>query len=184
LRTIGFNTYTVFGVYANDTDERYATFVEAATPEDAEKKAVNQAPAEILVAGVVLGKVAPVDQGMDTGLIPLPKRGYETIVATVKVGYKRIRLPLHCPECKVDLRKNEGVKQWDYWDYFWEGRIPRGEYHNDYGVAVNQDRGARTPSGMDSTIVAVVLQCNSCEFLLWNGYTEDEKPKPKKKKKN
>lgn len=181
VRTLGYKIFTVFGIYQDDTDERYTTFVEAATQEDAEKQAVKDAPSDIFVAAVVSGKVEPLDHAGDTNLVPIRGKGYETIVANVKVSYRKIKLPYHCPKCKADLRKHEAVKQWDYWDYSWEGRIPRGEYTSDYGVAVNQDRGARTPGGMDSTVTAAVLQCNGCEHFLWNGYQEEAKPKPKKR---
>jgi hypothetical protein len=52
-------TYTVVGVLA-DTDQRYCTTVEAATPDSAEKK-IRAMQSELLIAAVFEGDLTPVD---------------------------------------------------------------------------------------------------------------------------
>ena len=164
--------YTVFGVVEENNDRRYSVHVDAESPEDAEKKAVLQAPVPIIVSGVVKGKVIALDQDSNADLTPVRGKGYLTQVATVRVDYREFNVPFTCPKCKADLHKPESMKQWDYWDYYWEGRVPRGVFKGDHGIAINHDKGARTGSGFETTIVAVVLQCNHCEHELWNGYKE------------
>jgi hypothetical protein len=165
-------TYTIFGVVEESNDRRYSVHIDAESPEDAEKKAIQEAPVPIIVAGVVKGKVAALDQDSNADLTPVRGKGYVTQVATVRVDYRDFNVPFACPKCKADLLKPESMKQWDYWDYYWEGRVPRGVYKGDHGIAINHDKGARTGSGFETTIVAVVLQCNHCEYELWNGYKE------------
>lgn len=165
-------TYTVFAIHEDDNSQRYSVHVEAESPEDAEKKAQIDAPVGIVIASVVKGKVAPVDRASNADLTPIHGKGYETEVAQVRVSYLKFRVPFECPGCKQDLRKPESMIQWDYWDYFWEGRIPRGIFRGDTGIAVNHDKGARTGTGFETTIVAAVLQCNGCKLELWNGYQE------------
>lgn len=163
--------FTVFSVADDDPSRRYTVHLLAESPEDAEKKAVLEAPFAITVAAVAKGHVKPLDHEKPD-LTPILSKGYETQVASVRVSYKKVRLPFTCPKCKAGLHKYESVKQWDYWDYYWEGRIPRGVYTGDHGIAVNHEKGTRSGSGLDTTIVAVVIQCLACEYELWNGYKE------------
>ena len=164
-------TYTVFALRDDDLSKRHTMHVEADSPEDAEKKALLTAPFNIIVSAVVKGRVEALDHATPD-VTPINGKGYETQVAQVSVSYRKIRVPLACPGCKADLQQYESVKQWDYWDFFWEGRVPRGIYKGDNGIAVNHEKGARTGSGFESTIVAVVLICNKCNHELWNGYRE------------
>jgi hypothetical protein len=166
-------TYTIFAVVEDDVSQRYSVYVDAESPEDAEKKAQAEAPIGIIVACVVKGKVPALDQASNADLTPIHGKGYETQVSLVRVTQRKFHVPLECPMCKQDLRKPESMKQWDYWDYYWEGRVPRGVFKGDWGIAINHDKGTRTGIGFDTTIVAVVLQCNNCQHLLWNGYKEE-----------
>lgn len=164
--------YTIFAVFEENPDRRYSTTVTAESPEDAEKKAIAEAPATIKVAGVFSGVVESLCLRRET--IPtIHGTRYETGVSLVTVRHQTIRLPIKCPQCETDLRNPESVRQWDYWDYYWEGRIPRGVFKGDYGIAVNHDKGVRAGNGYETTIVAVVLQCSKCEYELWNGYREE-----------
>lgn len=166
-------TYTIFGIVEEYKDRTYSVNVDAESPEDAKKKAILEAPFPIIVAGVVKGKVAALDNS-NADLTPIRGKGYVTKVATVRVDYRDFNVPFACPKCKADLLKPESLLQWDYWDYYWEGRVPRGVYKGDHGIAINHDKGARTGKGFETTIIAVVLQCNHCEHELWNGYKEKD----------
>ena len=167
--------YTVFAIYEHDCDQRYTTYVDAATPEDAERKAISEAEATIIVAGVVEGRIKVVDRVSDLAVTPLRGRGYETSVACVNVAYRRVRLPFHCPKCKADLRKADALYQWDWWSHVWHGRLPRREFkaaHGHVGATLNQDIGARQPTDTSGTVVGVIVQCSKCKHEMWNGYDE------------
>lgn len=171
-------TYTVFGVMADNADERFCVFVDAHNPKEAEKKAVADTPEEIIIAGVVEGRTPSIDKHEERKVTPIRGRGYETTVARITVSYERIRVPYTCPNCKADLRKPDAVTQWDYWNMFWNGRIPRGEKEGAYGIALNHNRGAarsngRSPTDMSDTIVAYALHCANCAHALWDGLKED-----------
>jgi hypothetical protein len=53
-------TYTVIGVYA-DNDQRFATTVDASSPQEAERHARNEAGSKLLIAGVLEGTPRLVD---------------------------------------------------------------------------------------------------------------------------
>lgn len=55
-----FNTYTVLGIYP-DTEQRFATSVEAETPQRAEELAYAEADGELWIAGVIEGEHVCVD---------------------------------------------------------------------------------------------------------------------------
>ena len=163
--------YTVFALREEDLSKRHTMHVEADSPEDAEKKARLTAPFNLVVSAVVKGRIEALDH-TTPDVTPINGKGYETTVAQLTVGYRKIRIPFECPNCKADLHQYESVRQWDYWDYYWEGRIPRGVYKGDNGIAVNHEKGARTGSGFETTIVAIMLACSACHHELWNGHRE------------
>lgn len=163
--------YTVFAVYEDQKDHRYTAHVEAESPEQAEMLAVQNAPAGILVAGVAAGKIVAEDQAAIPNLTKIRGRGYTTTVAKVHVTFERIKLPLHCPTCKADLRKVDALQQLDVRTYIWAGRLPRETAEGDRGVPVNYDVGAVLGSPRDDTR-GVNIRCASCTCALWNGFSE------------
>lgn len=160
-------SYTVFGVY-DDTDERYADFIKADSPEDAEKK-VNKAHPTVVIAGVVEGEVHPVDGASPLGVTPLKGRGYETKVMALHAVVHKIRLPFSCPNCDQNLRASNTVQQLDWIEQASIGRIPRTAPLHEWGVDRNLDR--KPIPGPDKPLRAVGLWCLSCGQALWNGLT-------------
>lgn len=161
-------SFTVFGVYQDDNDQRFATMVEAETPEEAEALALREADGDLIVAGVVAGSHQAVDRAPIPSITKIRGRGYHTRVARVHVTYHKLKLPFTCPKCKADLRKQDSLHQEDLSRRPWHGRIPRGEYEGGHGVPLNHDRGA----GLlipDVGAIAYHLSCTKCQFLLWNG---------------
>ena len=64
-------SYTVFAIY-EDNHQRFATTVEAESPEAAEEQAQACAPAPLVVAGVVEGRVLAVDEDPETRVAGVP----------------------------------------------------------------------------------------------------------------
>lgn len=167
--------YTVFGVMADDNDERFTIYTNANNPKEAEQNAIAGTPEEIIIAGVVEGRVdAPAGgRAEEAKVTPIKGRGFNTVLARVRVSYTKVRLPFTCPNCSADLRKADALTQWDYWNMFWNGRIPRGAFDGEHGIALDQNRGAaRSPSDMQDTIVAYAVHCSNCVHPLWNGLEE------------
>jgi hypothetical protein len=164
-------TYTVFGVYEDDNDQRYTVPVEANSPEEAERKAIRQAPASIIVAAVVAGDIVPADR-MAT-ISPIKGRSFEATLARLTFEYVTVRLPARCPKCKADLRKEDALLQWDTIDQVWPARIPRGKASGErFGLPVNTVDGPYSPAKMHGAAYAYLLQCQGCKGLVWNGLYE------------
>lgn len=167
-------TYTVFAVYEDSMDQRYAEFIEASSPEEAERLAIRYADAAIIVAGVVEGKVFPVDQVEESKVTPIRGRGYATNVTRISVENVSIRLPLKCPSCKKDLRKPAAIVQWCYEISHAMGRIPRGETDGENGVWMEASAyiPIDPPPKIPDALIACSLLCHACGHVLWDGYEE------------
>lgn len=167
--------FTVFAVYEDYNSRRYASYVEAETPEEAERKVMRESAEGLLIAGVVEGRVGALGSSSEAGVVPIQGRGYETCVARLSVEYQRFRFPFRCPQCRADLRQPAALYQWDWRDHIWHGRLPRSEYlaeDGHVGISVNEDVGARSPTDFSGTVVAAIVQCARCKRELWNGYRE------------
>jgi predicted dinucleotide-binding enzyme len=64
--------WTVIGVYAEPLGQRYAEVIIAASAEEAEAKAIEQADSDLIVAGVVKGEVALADVAYADDFEPSP----------------------------------------------------------------------------------------------------------------
>lgn len=67
-------TYTVLAVYEEPRGQRFATTVEAATPQAAEIAARDEAEDELIIAGVIEGEHELVDMYTDGCSVGLPER--------------------------------------------------------------------------------------------------------------
>lgn len=164
-------TYTVFAVHEDDNDQRYTVPVEATSPEEAERKAIREAPTSIIVAAVVEGAIIPA--GRFATITPIKGRSFEATVARLTFEYVTVRLPARCPGCKADLRKVDALIQWDTADQVWCARIPRSKpTEARRGLPVNTDLGPHLPPVKHGAVCAFLIQCSTCERLVWNGLYE------------
>jgi len=165
--------FTVYAVFEKDNSQRYTAYVDASSPEDAEKRAAKDANAPIIIAGVAKGYIAPVDTASRKDVIPLYGRGYETWVSKLITTSERFRVPFHCPHCRSDLRNADSLEQTDYPVRVWNARLPRGASPSDHwGAVINEDQGAAVTDA-EHCILAVRLTCARCNAIIWNGYRSD-----------
>lgn len=165
--------YTVYAVFEKDNSQRYTAYVDAMSPEDAEKRAAKDANTPIIIAGVVKGYIAPVDAAGRKDVTPLHGRGYETWVSKLTTTSERFRVPFHCPRCRTDLRRADSLKQTDYPVRIWDARLPRGTGPSDHwGAVINEDQGA-VVTDAEHYVLAVRLACACCGAIIWNGYRND-----------
>lgn len=158
--------YTVFGVHADAHDERVTVFVEANSPEDAEKRAIRDTPDPIIVASVVEGRVLSAGKPDISNVTKIRGRGFVTEVSMVHVSQHSARLPLRCPQCKADFRAANALETIGLEGMSYLARMPRGE--DNEALAVNHDSGGRVSH--DTDIPVVILNCNKCKFTVWDGY--------------
>lgn len=163
-------SYTVYAVFEDDNDQRYTAFIDALSPEDAEKLTIEKAPSSLIIAGVVKGYVSPVDRVGPNNVVPLRGRSYVTLVNQIAITKALCNVPFHCVKCRVDFRKTDSLRQTDYVMRTWGGRIPRRNAPAEaarWGIVVNEDAGAVNAIGM----TAVRLVCASCSHVVWDGYS-------------
>jgi hypothetical protein len=161
-------SYTVYAVFEDDNDQRYTAFVDALSPEDAEKRAIEKANSPIIIASVVKGYVYPVDRAGQDNVVPLRGRSYVTWVSQIAIAKTLCNVPFHCAKCRADFRKIDSLRQADYVMRTWGGRIPRRNapsVEDRWGVVVNEDAG----SLISVNKTAVRLVCACCGAVVWDG---------------
>ena len=161
--------FTIFAVYEEDFDQRYTEHVEAEDAEQAERIAKRDAPADIIVAGVVEGKVLPVDQVEEAKVTPIRGKGFTTSLSRVSVKQEVVKLVLKCPACKTDFHKPDSLNQLDLLSHQTIGRIPRGEYDGLEGICINEDHAGSRQGHRRGPVTAWHLSCAKCGHVLWDG---------------
>lgn len=169
--------YTVYAVFDSDNTQRFTAYVDASSPGKAEKLAEKNAGAAIIIAGVVNGYVAPVDDSVRKDVTPLHGRGHVTWVSRLVATSERFQIPRYCPACRVDLRKADSLKQTNYPARVWDARLPREVSDGkSWGAVLNDANGATVLSNTKHHVLAVRLVCTSCRGVLWDGYRDDGSP--------
>lgn len=71
------NTYTVVGIYYEPLGQRFATVVNADTPQAAEVLAISEADPGLMVAGVIAGRHKLLDMYTDGYSFGVPGGGHD-----------------------------------------------------------------------------------------------------------
>lgn len=175
--------YTVYAVFDSDNTQRYTAYVDAANPSHAEELAKKSANADILIAGVVKGYIAPVDSVVRKDITPLHGRSHVTWVSRLVATSEPFQIPRYCPCCHFDLRKVNSLRQTNFPARVWDARLPRDLSDGEgWGALLNEDRGATIHGNPAYHILAVRLVCVTCRSVIWDGYhCEDPKHAPAKR---
>jgi hypothetical protein len=169
--------YTVYAVFDSDNTQRYTAYVDATDPSHAERLAERSANADIIIAGVVEGYVAPVDAVCRKDVTPLRGRGHIVWVSRLVVTSERFQIPRYCPRCRSDLQKINTLKQTNFPARIWDARLPSGlSDGKDWGALLNEDRGATIHGNPKYHVPAVRLMCANCDGMIWDGYRSEESP--------
>ena len=153
--------WTVFAVY-DDNDQAFVHFIQAKDCAGARSKALREADGVILIAGIVPGKVQPVDE--TSGVIPIRGRGHAIDVTAVYVTTKQIVVPGRCPGCKTDTRRANALIETNFVSRRWNAHLS----HN--GKDISAERGGRSIDG-SKMIETTHLQCSGCSYVIWDGVT-------------
>ena len=150
--------WTVFAVY-DDNDEPYTEYIKAKTWQDARKKALQKADGVILIAGIVPGRVQPVD--VIDNVMPIRGPEHAIEVNAVIVQRRSVTIPGRCQKCKSDLRRADALRE--------ESLIVRvcnaHLSHNGKNLAYE-----RIGTSADvKTIDTIGLTCNKCRHVVWGG---------------
>lgn len=158
--TVASQWWTVFAVY-DDTQEAFVHFAHAKDPEAAWKKALAAAEGPIHKAGIVPGKVAPVEEE-DKHIIPIRGKGHAIKVSSVYVTTKEIVIPGRCPGCKSDTRKTGALLESNLVPRKWHAHLS----HN--GKDLSSERDGRCVDGR-KIIETTAIMCTACERAIWDG---------------
>lgn len=150
--------WTVFAVY-DDNDEPYTEYIKAKTWQEARKKALQKADGVILIAGIVPGRVQPVDVIDNVA----PIRGIEHAIEVnmVTVQRRALTVPGRCQKCKADLRRAHAIAE--------DSLVVR---QNTVHLSQNQKDLAPERDGLQSDkkiIETVGLTCTKCKHVIWGG---------------
>lgn len=152
--------WTVFAVYDDDA-RPFVPFVQAKDVAGALSKALREADGPIRVAGIVPGKVTPVDDD-GANVIPIRGRGHSITVTAIVVSEREIVLPGRCPECKADTRRANALLETNHVPRCWHAHLS----HN--GKDLSHERGGRSIDG-SKMIETTQIQCAKCDHLIWDG---------------
>lgn len=169
--------YTVYAVFDSDNTQRYTAYVDASNPDRAEKLAIKNAGAAIIIAGVVKGYIAPVDGVSRKDVTPLHGRGHTTWVSRLVATSERFQVPRYCPRCRVDLRQPSSIRQTNYPARVWDARLPREVSDGkSWGAIINDANGATVLKDTEHHVLAVRLVCAACRGVIWDGFRDDGSP--------
>lgn len=170
----GKEPYTVYAVFDSDNTQRFTSYVDARCPKEAEKLAEKNAGVTIIIAGVVKGYVAPVDDTVRKDTIPLHGRGHATWVSRLVATSERFMVPRYCPRCRADLRQLDSLQQTNYPARVWDARLPRAVSDGkSWGAVLNDANGAAVLPNTKYHVPAVRLVCTACRGVIWDGFRDD-----------
>ena len=170
----GKEPYTVYAVFDSDNTQRYTAYVDATSPDKAEKLAIKNAGAPIIIAGVVKGYVAPVDGTTRKDVTPLHGRGHVTWVSRLVATSERFQVPRYCPRCHADFRQPDSLRQTNYPARVWDARLPRAVSDGkSWGAVLNDANGATVLPNSKHHVPAVRLVCASCRGIIWDGFRDE-----------
>lgn len=157
--------WTVFGVY-DDNEQPYTTTVEAKTWQDARSKVLRASDAVILIAGIVPGKVTPVDFEGDNDVIPIRGKTHAVEVTEIMVTKRQFALPARCPNCKASLRRAGALVEVNLQYRYWKAHLS----HN--GRELSHERGGKSHDG--DMLETCAIRCAGCSHMIWDGIHGDQ----------
>ncbi len=149
----------MFAVY-DDNEQSFVHFVQAKDVENARSKALRAADGVILIAGIVPGKVQPVDEA-PPNVIPIRGRGHAIEVSSVVVSKRTVVLPGRCPNCKADTRRANALVEINLQHRYWNAHLS----HN--GKDLAHERGGKSRDG--DMIETCAIRCSQCSHMIWDG---------------
>lgn len=152
--------WTVFGVY-DDNEQPYTTTVEAKTWQEAKSKVLRASDAVILIAGIVPGKVIPVDFEADDNVIPIRGKAHMIEVTSIVISKRDFALPARCPGCKASTRRANALVEVNLQHRYWKAHLS----HN--GRELSHARGGKSHDG--DMIETCAIRCAQCSYLIWDG---------------
>lgn len=159
--------FTVFAVY-DDNEQPWTESFEAKDVAEARSKALRKADGVILIAGIVLGKVTPVDiDGLDN-IVPIRGKGHAIEVTHVRISKRKFVIPGRCPGCKKDLRRANAMIESFLMGRTWPAHLS----HN--GKDLVPERDVITRHGhIGPSYDIVKLTCSDCRHVVWEGLHDD-----------
>jgi hypothetical protein len=157
--------WTVFGIY-DDNEQPFTDHVEAKTWQDARSKVLRESDAVILIAGIVPGKITPVDIEGGSDVIPIRGKSHVVEVTAVALSKREFALPSRCPSCKANTRRAGSLVEVNLQLRHWSAHLS----HN--GKELSHARGGKSHDG--DMIETCALRCAKCSHMIWDGIHGDK----------
>lgn len=156
--------WTVFGVY-DDNEQPFTDHVQASTWQEARSKVLRASDAVILIAGIVPGKVTPVDIDGANEVIPIRGHGHAIEVTSVMITKRQFALPGRCPSCKANTRRAGALVEVNLQYRYWNAHLSHS------GKELSHERGGKSHDG--DMIETCALRCAQCSHMVWDGIYGD-----------